>query len=455
MKLTCIILAAGKGTRMKSKRAKVLHEICFKPILYYPIKLADNLKCQKIIVVVGHHEDKIKEKFNGFNNLSFVSQKEQLGTGHAVLCSLEKLDEADKDIIILCGDTPLLKEETITALYNTHKENKASVSILTAKTDNPENYGRIVKDTSGNLLKIVEEKDADTETKKINEINTGTYIVGKDFLDSALKKVKNKNSQGEYYLTDIISIAVGENKKVATLCTDDFFQVMGINTKEELAKACKFKQCEINKALMLSGVIMLSPESSYIEEGVKIEQDVTVYPNVMITGDTTIREGATIHNGCVINSSEIGADAVILPYSVIEKSVIESDTHIGPFARLRPETVIKTRARIGNFVEIKKSTIGENSKAGHLSYIGDATLGKNVNIGAGTITCNYDGERKYETIIEDNVFIGSNTALVAPVTIKKGALVGAGAVITKDVPEDNVAIERSPQKHYKRKKKDN
>jgi bifunctional UDP-N-acetylglucosamine pyrophosphorylase/glucosamine-1-phosphate N-acetyltransferase len=454
MNLTCVILAAGKGTRMKSKKAKVLHEICFKPLLHYPIQLAYDLNCKNIIVVAGYQEDKIKERFSGYNNITYAIQKEQLGTGHAVTCAFDKLDESDGDILIICGDSPFLSADTISTLYGMYKDNAASVSILTATADDPANYGRIVKDAGGNFIKIVEEKDADDKTREIKEINTGTYIVNRNFLSAALKKVKNENSQKEYYLTDITSIAVNEGKKVVTYKTDNFFQAMGINTKEELATAGRIRQREINKRFMLSGVTIIDPDTSYIEDGVVIEADAVIYPGVMITGNTIIREGASIHNGCIINDSAIGKEANILPYSVIEKSVIEDNTSIGPFARLRPDTVIKKGAKIGNFVEIKKSVIDEGAKAGHLTYIGDSSVGKNVNIGAGTITCNYDGVKKHKTVIEDNVFIGSNAALVAPVTIKKGALVGAGAVITKDVPEGTVAVERSLQKHYKKTKKD-
>jgi bifunctional UDP-N-acetylglucosamine pyrophosphorylase/glucosamine-1-phosphate N-acetyltransferase len=419
------------------------------------VALADELNCQKIIAVVGHQEDVIIERFKGYGHLTFASQKEQLGTGHAVQCALPKLDSGDdEDILIICGDSPLLKRDTLLDLYKEYMEQDATVSILIAKADDPTNYGRIVKGADGGFLRIVEEKDADDEIRAIDEICTGTYIVKREYLASALEKIKNENAQNEYYLTDITAIAVEEGEKVITHITEDFSQTMGINTREELARAGKLKQREINKRLMLSGVTIIDPEVTYIEDGVIIKNDAVIHPFVSIRGESVIMEGATIQNGAVIINSTIGTGATVLPYCVIEKSVVEADTSIGPFARLRPDTVIKKGAKIGNFVEIKKSTVGEGSKAGHLTYLGDTTLGKDVNVGAGTITCNYDGVSKHSTVIEDNAFIGSNSALVAPVTIKKGALVGAGAVITKDVPEDTVAVERSGQKHYKKTDKD-
>lgn len=454
MDLTCIILAAGKGTRMKSDKAKVLHDICFKPILYYPIKLARDLKSKKIVVVIGHQEEKIKQKFIDEDSIIFAVQKEQLGTGHAASCALDSLSDTDDDILLICGDSPFLSSGTVKALYDKHLKDKATVSILTATTDDPKSYGRIIKGADGGFVKIVEEKDADEETKKIKEINTGTYIIKKDFLSSALKKVKNENVQKEYYLTDVTSIAVDEGKKVVTHSTNNFFEIMGINTRQELAMANKIMRAEINKSFMLNGVTMIDPDTTYIEEGVIIHQDVTIYPGVMITGGTTVKKGTTISNGSIIKDSEIGTDVNVLPYSLIEKCVIEDNVTIGPFARLRPGAVLKKGSKVGNFVEVKKSTIDEGSKANHLTYIGDSYVGKNVNIGAGTITCNYDGEKKHKTVIKDDSFIGSNVAIVAPVTIEKGALVGAGSVITKDVPEDAVAVERSIQRHYSKHKED-
>ncbi len=450
MNLTCVILAAGKGTRMKSDKAKVLHDVLFKPLLQYPVKLATELGCQKIIAVIGHQENKVRNRFSN-QNIIFASQKEQLGTGHAVQCALDSLDENDEHILITCGDVPLLEMNTIHRLYDAYSDNNAVASVLTATVDDPTNYGRIVKDEGGNFLRIVEQKDADSATKMIAEINAGTYIVRRDFLESALDRVKNENAQGEYYLTDIISIAVADGEKVATHCIDDFSQIMGVNTRQHLADANKAKQHEVNKRLMLSGVTIVDPDTAYIEDGVIIEHDVTIYPDVTITGTTSIGSATTIHNGCIIRDSEIGPEVNMQPYCLVEKSAIEGSSVIGPFARLRPEAVLKKGAKVGNFVEIKKSVIGAGAKVNHLTYIGDATIGNEVNIGAGTITCNYDGIAKHKTVIEDYSFIGSNTAIVAPVTIKRGAIIGAGAVITKDVPEGTVAVERSTQRHYKRK----
>ncbi|MFC1856145.1 bifunctional UDP-N-acetylglucosamine diphosphorylase/glucosamine-1-phosphate N-acetyltransferase GlmU [Thermodesulfobacteriota bacterium] len=453
MNLACIILAAGKGTRMKSEKAKVLHEICFKPLLHYSVKLATDLKSKKVIAVVGHQEATVRDKF-GDSDVIFSTQEQQLGTGHAVQCAIDKLDD-EADILIVNGDSPLFRHETISEFYKEYKAADASVAILTANAPDPTNYGRVVKDGAGNFLRIVEEKDADKETKKISEVSSGTYLVKKNFLIDALKNISNSNAQNEYYLTDILSIAVNEGRAVVAHVMKDFDEGMGVNSRLDQANAERVMRCRINEKYMLDGVTMLNPESTYIEDGVEISNDVTIHPGVTIRGKSVINEGATIHNGVIISDSEIGVGSVVLPYSVIEKSQIEDKVSVGPFARLRPGAVIKSGAKIGNFVEVKNSTIGEGSKAGHLTYLGDATIGADVNIGAGTITCNYDGSQKFKTIIEDCSFIGSNSSLVAPVTIKEGALVGAGAVITKDVPAGTIAVERSSQRHYKRDKEGN
>ncbi len=450
MDINCIILAAGKGTRMKSDKAKVLHEVCFKPLLHYPVKLARELSCGKIVVVVGHQEDEVKRRFGG-ERILFASQKEQLGTGHAASCALDILGDDDMDVLIICSDSPFLRNETIAGLHERHTKEGAVVSILTAKADDPTNYGRIVRDAAGDFLRIVEEKDADTDTRRVKEINTGTYIVNMGFLRTALKKISNDNVQKEYYLTDITGIAVSEGGKVVLHQADTLSEVMGINTRHELALANGIRRREINRGFMLSGVTMIDPAATYIEEGVKISADTVIHPGAMITGATTIEAGVTIGNGCIISDSVIGARCDILPYTMIDHSVLEDDVRAGPFARIRPETLLKEGSKIGNFVELKKSTIGKGSKVNHLSYVGDAAVGEGVNIGAGTITCNYDGVNKYKTEILDGASIGSNTAIVAPVTVNKGALVGAGSVITKDVPENTVAVERTLQRHYKKR----
>lgn len=444
---------------MKSEKAKVLHEVGGRPMLSYVLDRACEIGAKKTIVVVGHQADKVRESFSG-SGVTFVEQKEQLGTGHAVMQAEKALSRFRGDIIILSGDVPLITSETLKGLMEAHKKSRATLTVLTAEPEDPYGYGRIIKDSNGKIKKIVEEKDAIAKEKAVKEINTGIYCVDSEFLLKALKRIEPKNVQKEYYLTDIVGIAVNEKKRVATYRASDFKEVMGINSRIELAEAECITKIKTLENLMANGVTIIDPSSTYISQSVNIGPDTVIYPGAMISGNTTIGKGCSIGPGSIISNTRIGNGVKVKAYCVMEESEIKDDAVIGPLAHLRPQTVIEKGAHIGNFVEIKKSTIGEGSKANHLTYIGDATIGKGVNIGAGTITCNYDGFKKYQTIIEDNVFVGSDTQLIAPVKIGKGSLIGAGTTVTEDVPADSMVLSRVKQvtskgvaKKWKEKKK--
>jgi len=444
LKTAVIILAAGKGTRMKSEKAKVLHEIGGKSLLYYVLEASRKLEADKTIIVVGHQANTVKEAFSG-KDVIFVEQKEQLGTGHAVMQAEKVLKGFKGNILILSGDVPLITLETLKGLIDVHRKNRATLTVLTAEPENPYGYGRIIKDAKGNIKKIVEEKDASAVEKKVREINTGIYCVASEFLFKALKEITPKNVQKEYYLTDIVGIAVKSRKKATTHKTADFKEVMGINSRLELAEAELIQRTSTLKGLMKNGVTIIDPACTYISSSVKISADTIIFPGAMISGETAIGSGTLIGPGCIISDAKIGDGVNIKAYSVIDKSEIEDGAFIGPMAHVRPESVIKKGAHIGNFVEVKTSQIGEGSKAPPLPCIGAATIGKGVNIGAGTITCNYDGVKKHQTVIEDDVFVGSDTQLVAPVRIGKGSLIGAGTTVTEDVPEGSLVLSRVRQ----------
>ncbi len=443
-KFAAIILAAGKGTRMKTDLPKVLHPICGRPLIDFPLIAANAAGANKKVIVVGHGADKVKSAFST-DDISFVLQAKQLGTGHAVLLCEEALSGYSGNIVILCGDAPLIKPETLETLVESHASEKNSVTVLTADVDDPTGYGRIVKE-GRSLLRIVEEKDTSKDEKKIVEINSGVYCVEADFLFSALKKVGKENAQGEYYLTDIITIAKDSGKKAGWAKAGESCEVLGINSRVELAYAGKFMTERINQSLMEEGVTFVDPGCTYVDTGVEVGRDTVLWPQVRLEGTTKIGSGVTIESGSVIRNSLIDDGTHVRPYCVIDDSKLESGTTIGPFAHLRPRSVIRKGAKIGNFVETKKATIGEGSKVNHLSYVGDAELGPAVNVGAGTVTCNYDGYNKFKTTIEEGAFIGSGTNLVAPVTIGKKAIIGAGSTITKDVPSDALSLTRPEQR---------
>lgn len=446
--LATLILAAGKGTRMKSDLVKVLHPIAGVPMLAYPINAARAIGCSRIIVVVGHQREKIEEAFRG-EQVVFVFQEQQLGSGHAVAVSEQTLQGFDGDVLILCGDVPFIEPRTLTAFIGQHHRVQALVSVLSVVVDDPSGYGRILRTAAGDFHGIVEDRDATEQQKQIREINSGIYCCAASFLFQALKKVGTDNDQGEYYLPDIVRIGVAQGKKVQAVVTPDEQEVQGINDRIGLARAERLMRSRILEQHMTNGVTLIDPAATYIEANVQIGQDTTIHPGCSIRGASTIGTGCIIESNCLIAGSRIGNGVHVKPSCVIDESRIDDQAVIGPFAHLRPQTFIEERARVGNFVELKKSRLGRGSKANHLTYIGDATIGSDVNVGAGTITCNYDGKKKHSTIIEDGVFIGSNTALVAPVSIGRNAVVGAGSTITRNVPENTLAVARGKQTIYK------
>ncbi|MEW6377019.1 MAG: bifunctional UDP-N-acetylglucosamine diphosphorylase/glucosamine-1-phosphate N-acetyltransferase GlmU [Thermodesulfobacteriota bacterium] len=447
--IATVILAAGKGTRMKSDLVKVLHPLLGLPMLSYPIDLSLNgIKAEKTIVVVGQQADQIKERFKD-SRIQFVLQEEQLGTGHAVMQAIPFLQAFTGTILILCGDVPLVKSRTLLSFIDLFHENASTLSVLTAVVENPFGYGRILRGPDGWLEKIVEEKDASEEERLIREINTGIFCVKASYLVEGLKEIGQENAQGEYYLTDLVGIAKKRGLRCSAHMVADPVEVMGINTRVDLAIAHEVLRQEKVRELMLSGVTVIDPRTTYVDRTVKVEKDTILYPNCVLRGKTKIGERCIIEPNASISDSIIGNKVMIRSNSVITESKIEEEATIGPFAHLRPFTEVKARAKIGNFVEVKKSVVGRGSKANHLAYIGDSTVGEEVNIGAGTIVCNYDGFEKHQTIIGDRVFVGSNVELVAPVKVGKNASIGAGTTITKDVPEGALAISRVKQKNIR------
>lgn len=437
-----VILAAGQGTRMKSSLYKVLHPILEKPMLEYVLDALHAVSIDELITVVGHGAEKVKETVG--SRSQFVVQEEQLGTAHAVMQAENILLNKKGTTLVVCGDTPLITEETFQRLFDYHEKTSSKATILTTKIDEPFGYGRILRDASGNVERIVEEKDATDVEKQVKEINTGTYCFDNEFLFEALKQVGNDNAQGEYYLPDVIEILQKQGEIVSAYVTEDAEETIGINDRVALVEAEAIMKRRINRYHLLNGVTIKDPEQTYIGPDVTIEQDVVIYPGTTILGKSHIRQQAIIGPSTVIVDSEIGETASVRQ-STITNSKIGNNADVGPYAHVRPESVIGRDTRIGNFVEIKKSKIGNGAKIPHLSYIGDAEIGERVNIGSGTITVNYDGKRKHRTIIGDDSFIGCNSNLIAPVTIESGAYVAAGSTITKDVPNDSLAIARARQ----------
>lgn len=443
MKPTVIILAAGLGTRMKSGLAKALHPLAGHPLIQHVLKAAKGIEPERTVTVLGHQADAVRAAVEEFG-AEIVLQHEQLGTGHAVLQAKEAISVAAGPVMVLCADTPLLTTETLQSLAALHQKSRAVVSLITAVAENPFGYGRVVRSRAG-VMRIVEEKDATAAQRKITEVNAGIYCFEKKFLLESLEGLGRKNAQGEYYLPDTITAARKKRRAVSALRCEDNSEVLGVNSRKDLSVAEAVLRDRINTRWMQAGVTMIDPATIFIGDQVVLGRDVVLYGQLRLEGKTIIGEGCTLYPGSRIVSSAIGNNVVVKDHSVIENSEVASDAAIGPFAHLRPGSVISKRAKIGNFVEIKKSVIGEGSKANHLSYIGDAVVGKDVNIGAGVITCNYDGFSKFQTVIEDNVFVGSDAQLVAPVRVGKDAVVAAGATITKDVPADALAISRVPQ----------
>jgi UDP-N-acetylglucosamine diphosphorylase/glucosamine-1-phosphate N-acetyltransferase len=438
MSIKVIVLCAGKGTRMKSEKAKVMHEIMGQPMSKYIYDIAKEISNQKPLFVVGYKKEQIEEYFK--DNVDYIEQSVQMGTGHAIMITKDYINEED-NVLILCGDTPLIKKETIKRLID--ENSKKDAVILTSIVDNPYGYGRIVKDSKGNFDKIVEEKDATNEQKNIQEINAGMYLVKGTLIKENIEKLTNDNSQKEYYLTDLFELLKKQNKDIATFLIDKQ-EILGVNSRVQLEEARRIIQDRINLFHMENGVTLINPSSIYIENDVVIGRDTVIYPQNLITGNTKIGENCIIHSENKILNSII-KDDVVIKSSFIEDSFIDEKTTIGPYAHLRPKSKLGKKVKIGNFVEVKNSTMGIGSKASHLSYVGDSDIGNDVNIGCGVVFVNYDGKNKHRSVVKDNAFIGSNSNLVAPVVIEEKGYVATGSTVTEDVPAGALCVARARQ----------
>ncbi|MTC70862.1 bifunctional UDP-N-acetylglucosamine diphosphorylase/glucosamine-1-phosphate N-acetyltransferase GlmU [Providencia sp. wls1914] len=439
-----VILAAGKGTRMYSDLPKVLHLLAGKPMVQHVIDTAKSIGASDIHLVYGHGGDLLKEKL-GEQNLNWVLQAEQLGTGHAMQQAAPHFQD-DEDIVMLYGDVPLIAKDTLQRLVEAKPE--GGIGLLTVILDKPAGYGRIIRE-NGEVVGIIEQKDASEEQRKIQEINTGIMVAsGKDF-NRWLSQLNNNNAQGEYYITDIIALAHKEGNKIATVHPSHLSEMEGVNNRLQLAALERIYQKEQAEKLLLAGVMLIDPARFDIRGTLTHGRDVVIDTNVIIEGNVTLGNNVQIQTGCVLKNCVIGDNSVISPYSVIENSELSTECTVGPFARLRPGAKLAAKSHVGNFVEMKNATLGLGSKAGHLSYLGDAQIGSNVNIGAGTITCNYDGVNKFKTVIGDDVFVGSDTQLVAPVSVANGATIGAGTTVTRDINEGELVVSRVKQTHIK------
>ena len=438
-KVTVVILAAGEGKRMRSRQPKVLHPLCGRPLIAYPLRAARTL-ADRIVLVVGPHADSVRAAAG--DDVRVVEQSERLGTGHAVLQA--RAECGDGTVMVLPADMPLLSAETLDRLLRHHRATRAAATILSAVVDAPQGYGRVLR-KSGRVARIVEERDATDDQKKVNEIATSVYCFEAARLWSALAKVRPDNDQGEYYLTDVVAILTRAGARVEAMTVPDAVEGLGINDRKQLADVAAIQRRRILDRVMLDGVTILDPASTYIEDTATIGADTVVYPHVVIEGASVIGSECVIGSGCQIAGSRIADRVMLKPYCVLTDSVVEDDAILGPFCHLRPSSHVGAHAHIGNFVELKKTRMGRASKANHLAYLGDATIGEGVNVGAGAITCNYDGFDKHETRIEDGAFVGTNASLVAPITIGEGAYIGAGSTVTKDVPPDALVVERSQQ----------
>lgn len=440
MTTTVIILAAGKGTRMRSSLPKVLQPLAGRPLLGHVIQTAKQLHAQNIITIYGHGGEHVQQQFQQ-ENIQWVEQAEQLGTGHAVQMTLPVLPQEGMSLI-LYGDVPLVRQETLDQLLAV--SSATGIGMITLNVDNPTGYGRIIRDND-KIQAIVEHKDATEQQRQIQEINTGIYCVSNQKLHAWLPKLSNNNAQGEYYLTDIVAMAVADGLEIASIQPELAYEVEGVNDRLQLAALEREFQLQQAKSLMQQGLTLSDPARFDVRGTLKIGQDVKIDINVIIEGDCELGDFVEIGTGCVLKNTRIAAGTKVQPYSVFENAVVGENTLIGPFARLRPGAELANDVHIGNFVEVKNTRIGVGSKANHFTYLGDAEVGAGSNIGAGTITCNYDGANKFKTVIGDAAFIGSNSSLVAPVHIGNGATVGAGSVITRDVSDNALAFERAQQ----------
>ena len=439
-----VILAAGKGTRMKSDRPKVLHGIAGRPLLEHVLRLADTLQPLSVTVVVGYQAEDVGRALPERPGLRLALQEPQLGTGHALLQAEAMLSGARGTVVLLSGDVPLLRPGTLAMLVRTHEQARAAATVLTATVDAPDGYGRIVRDR-GQIVAIVEHKDATADERRIREINSGIYAFELSGLFDALRDVGSANAQGEYYLPDLVKIYTRRGLTVLAATVDDAREILGVNSRKELADLADILKTRINDTLMEAGVTIVDPATAFIGPDVAVGRDTIIHPGVYLEGATSIGSRCEIHSGVRIVDSTLDDDVVIKNFCVISSARVAKGASVGPFAHIRPDSDIGADAHVGNFVELKKTTLGRGVKAGHLSYLGDATIGESVNIGAGTITCNYDGVKKHPTVIEDGAFIGSDTQLIAPVRVGRGAYVAAGSSITQDVPAESLAISRGKQ----------
>ena len=439
---TSVILAAGMGTRMKSKMPKVLHKVCGKPLSKWVIDASKAAGADKVCAVVGHKAETVKEVLGDV--CEFALQAEQKGTGHAVMQAIDVIKNSKGEVVILNGDTPLITAETINKAIEYHKNNGNQATVITAILDDATGYGRIVRDNDGSVLKIVEQKDASEEEKKINEVNSGMYVFDAQSLVYALDKITPNNAQGEYYLTDTLEILLSAGKKIGGYAISDNDEIRGINDRVQLNEAEKIMQKRINEYHMRNGVTMRNPESVYIEGGVEIDNDTEICQNVTIKSGTKIGSECVIGSGSMLDRAVIH-DGVDVLSSVILESEVDEGTHVGPFAYIRPNCHVGKEVKVGDFVELKNSNIDDGTKISHLTYIGDSDVGKRVNFGCGTVTCNYDGKKKYRTTIGDDCFVGCNTNFVSPINVGDGVYIAAGSTITEDIPENSLSIARARQ----------
>jgi len=444
--LHVVILAAGKGTRMKSALPKVLHRVGGVPMIDHVIRMAGALRPLSITVVVGHQSELLKVALAPHSNVTFVVQEPQLGTAHALLTTEPALGSASGTLVLLSGDVPLLSGKTLKALLDRHESATAAATVVTAVVDDPTGYGRIVR-SGEKIARIVEHRDATAEERAIQEINSGIYAFAVNGLFDALRGIAAENAQGEYYLPDVIALYRRQGRPVETLRIGNVDEIAGINSRVELAAVSRIVRQTKNTELMAAGVTIEDPATTYVDPGVTIGADTILRPGVSIEGRTTIGGGCDIHSGVRIVDSTIGDRVTVNNHCVITESSLAADSRVGPFAHLRGGAVVGEHARVGNFVELKKTTLGQGSKAMHLAYLGDANIGAKVNIGAGTITCNYDGAQKNTTTIEDGAFIGSDSQLIAPVTVGKGAYVGSGTTVREDVPAGSLAVSAGKQRN--------
>jgi bifunctional UDP-N-acetylglucosamine pyrophosphorylase / glucosamine-1-phosphate N-acetyltransferase len=441
-----VILAAGKGTRMKSDLPKVLHHVGGAPMLGYVLNAGFSLNPASATVVVGHMAENVRASIaSAWPSVTTVVQEPQLGTAHAVMQAEPVLQGQSGTVVLLYGDVPLLRPESVQKLLAHHQERDAVLTVLTASVKNPKGYGRIVRDGAGQVERIVEERDASEEQRAIAEINSGIYAFALEPLFDALRQIATTNSQNEYYLTDLVEIYRRQGRTVEALAIDDPDELLGVNSREELARMNAILRDQRNRQIMASGVTLVDPATTWIGPDVEIGQDTVIQPNVYLEGRTQIGRNCEIQAGVRIIDSTLADQVLVQNYTIIRNSNVASGAILGPFTHIRPESTIESGAHVGNFVELKKTRLGAGSKANHLAYLGDATIGERVNVGAGVITCNYDGVKKHPTIIEDGVFVGSDSQLVAPVRIGNDSYIAAGSSITEDVPSGALAISRGRQ----------